>query len=89
MADPVNSKTTAGGSNPRVAGRVPGPLAQLAERRADNAEVRGSSPRRPTRVLISNRPVFRRIVIAQPFQARYHAPMWITVPPVNRRGEGT
>jgi hypothetical protein len=25
-----------------------GPLAQLAERRADNAEVRGSSPRRPT-----------------------------------------
>src|SRR5437667_344236 len=28
----------------------PGPLAQLAERRADNAEVGGSSPPRPTKL---------------------------------------
>jgi hypothetical protein len=37
-------------SNPSAPAMLesPGPLAQLAERRADNAEVRGSSPRRPT-----------------------------------------
>src|SRR5262249_10528371 len=33
--------------------RSRGPLAQLAERRADNAEVGGSSPPRPTTVLNS------------------------------------
>src|SRR5450756_2573807 len=44
----------------------PGPLAQLAERRADNAEVGGSSPPRPTKVLISIRPLFPPNVIAQP-----------------------
>ena len=48
MSDPVNSKTTARGSGSSRRSARPGPLAQLAERRADNAEVRGSSPRRPT-----------------------------------------
>src|SRR5216683_3140475 len=32
-----------------------GPLAQLAERRADNAEVGGSSPPRPTNGFVFNR----------------------------------
>ncbi len=49
IADPVNSKTTVEASeSSRRSARPWGPLAQLAERRADNAEVRGSSPRRPT-----------------------------------------
>ena len=43
-----------------------GPLAQLAERRADNAEVGGSSPPRPTSLLSSKRPLFSPNVIAQP-----------------------
>ena len=40
----------AAGLNPRL---DHGPLAQLAERRADNAEVGGSSPPRPTTILLA------------------------------------
>src|SRR5207248_2134241 len=64
----------------------PGPLAQLAERRADNAEVDSSSLSRPTTLPSSKRPLFPPKVIAQPFHARYHSAMWITVPAGNRRG---
>src|SRR5450759_5077941 len=47
-----------------------GPLAQLAERRADNAEVGGSSPPRPTMLLISAKPDNEKIRYAQRSDAR-------------------
>src|SRR5450759_3661634 len=63
-----------------------GPLAQLAERCADNAEVGGSSPPRPTTFLSSKRPLFPPNVIAQPFQARYYLELWFGL--VNPRAQG-